>query len=379
MATRTTLKVTAVTSMSALALAALTTTAQADGPNFYGTFDVGIESFSGPSGDANRAGGIFPGLGTSRDFSGNESTMDAADQDASMINGFKTNVGVQGGEDLGAGLSANYQLELGIEILDGGNPGTELRLGWAGLAGDWGEVRVGTQWTALFDYVAWNTNRNDIHTGSAYFNAVSVLGTGGFDAGTFGSLNDGFRQDSAVTYMYGSPYDYSNPFTAQVQLGIGEGDQNESAVSSVQVAGQYAFDERFIVNALYAQDIVDDAGAAVLGSDEPWLAAVGGRLVADEALEFGLNYIYSDDDNGNDLSTYIFGVFFDPVGTGFSTDWSFATSDGDFREMDYNVTGTVRYSFTDRTNVRLEGERVEYDDDNVASETVGLVGLQHSF
>ncbi len=379
MATRT-MKATAAASMSALALAALSTTAQADdGPNFYGTFDVGIESFSGPSG-TDRAGGIFPGLGTSRGFSGEDTTRDPADQDASMINGFKTNVGVQGSEDLGDGLSANYQLELGLEILDGGNPGTEMRLGWAGLAGNWGEVRVGTQWTALFDYVAWNTNRNDIHTGSAYFNAMGVLGFGGFNDDV-GSLNDGFRQDSAVSYMYGSPYDYSNPFTAQVQLGIGEGDENESAVSSVQVAGQYAIDERFIINAVYAQDIVDAIDNAE-NDREPYVAALGGRAVVSDALELGANVIYSDTDDSDlgDLTTFIVGAFYDFVGTGFSTDWSVGTSDGDFNEMDYNVTGTVRYSFSDRTNVRLEGERVEYSDDDAnPSETVGLVGLQHSF
>jgi len=52
-------------------------------------------------------------------------------------------------EDLGGGLRAVYQLENGFSVDDGtlGQGGRIFgRWAWAGLAGSWGEVRLGRQW-----------------------------------------------------------------------------------------------------------------------------------------------------------------------------------------------------------------------------------------
>lgn len=61
--------------------------------------------------------------------------------------------GVRGKEDLGGGMSANYALEYGIDA-DTGVPADANRAfgrqSWVGLAGSWGELRLGRQNTPQF-------------------------------------------------------------------------------------------------------------------------------------------------------------------------------------------------------------------------------------
>ena len=59
-----------------------------------------------------------------------------------QINSHASRLGVKGSEDLGNGLSANYQLEWEV---NSDNSGRDLgqRNQWVGLKGSWGEVRIG--------------------------------------------------------------------------------------------------------------------------------------------------------------------------------------------------------------------------------------------
>jgi GBP family porin len=76
--------------------------------------------------------------------------------------------GLRGSEDLGGGLRAVYQLENGFSLDDGtlGQGGRIFgRWAWAGLAGSWGEVRLGRQWALGFEMFGsidpWSTGFND--------------------------------------------------------------------------------------------------------------------------------------------------------------------------------------------------------------------------
>jgi predicted porin len=65
-----------------------------------------------------------------------------------------SNIGFRGTEDLGGGLSAKFQLEAEI----GADTGAGLNNGfgrgsWVGLAGGFGEVQLGKNWTAYDDYL----------------------------------------------------------------------------------------------------------------------------------------------------------------------------------------------------------------------------------
>lgn len=71
----------------------------------------------------------------------------------------RTRLGFRGTEALGGGLQAKFQLEMGINA-DEGSPADKSRAfdrqSWVGLAGNWGEVRMGRQNGVIFgrgDYI----------------------------------------------------------------------------------------------------------------------------------------------------------------------------------------------------------------------------------
>lgn len=66
-----------------------------------------------------------------------------------QVRSHASRVGVKGSEDLGNGLTAKYQLEWGVNPDDDANKGWSRRNQWVGLAGGFGEVRVGRHDTPL--------------------------------------------------------------------------------------------------------------------------------------------------------------------------------------------------------------------------------------
>lgn len=97
--------------------------------------------------------------------------------------------GLRGSEDLGGGLRAIFNLEGGVDI-DTGRSSQAGRLfgrwAYAGLAGNWGEVRLGRQYAAGFEY----------------FLSIDPFGTAFGDAGmsrTFSSVS-GLRFDNTLMY-----------------------------------------------------------------------------------------------------------------------------------------------------------------------------------
>ncbi|PIW06767.1 MAG: porin [Comamonadaceae bacterium CG17_big_fil_post_rev_8_21_14_2_50_60_13] len=58
--------------------------------------------------------------------------------------------GIQGTEDLGGGLKANFMLETGVSLDNGASAGFS-RVSYVGLSGGFGEVQFGKAWTATDD------------------------------------------------------------------------------------------------------------------------------------------------------------------------------------------------------------------------------------
>ena len=375
-------------------------------PEVYGLIDIGLESLS----DSDNASGgeIFSGFNSpsgdnasGRGFKGGKS----ADKDFQLSNGMQSRIGVRGSEDLDfGGLTASYNIELAVDVLNesGGSTdgtGVSTRLGWAALGGDWGKVKVGSQWQALYEFGGWNTHRTDVHGYGSYFYTTGVLNNAESGDAT-GSVGYGFRQSSAISYQYGSAWGHSDPFAFNVTLGIGEGERtaggdtvtNEEGVSSVQMAGQYSFDQRISVNAVYVREFndYDTAGTAVGGivNNEVELMNVGGRWSVTDALELGVNYTQVDTDNadGDKRDSLAIASFMD-FGEGLSGHLGLANGSDDRddtsfsgRDIDLNAYGFVKQALSDRTNVRLEFEHVKYDgylDD--ADATLAMVALQHRF
>ena len=382
-------------------------------PEIYGLIDIGVEHYS----DSDGVGGeIFQGL--------NSVAGNSDDRDLSLSNGLQSRIGVRGSEELGvADLTASYNMEFSVDVLneDGGTASGDLgtRLGWVALGSDWGKVKVGSQWQALYEFGGWNTHRTDVHGyGSYYYTTGNLSNSQAF----------GFRQDSAISYEYGSAWGHSDPFAAQVTLGVGEGEQtvggdytdgqvvedgsetvqNQEGITSLQAAVQYSFDERISVNAVFATEFndydesvasdlnsaLDSAGARttlVGANQEPKLYNVGARWSVTDALELTANYTNVDLDNADDDKVDSFAVAsFMDFGNGLSGHLGVAQASDDrdtVADMDLNVYGYIKQALSDRTDIRLELETADYDDSvdsdgNAVSggtASVALVALQHNF
>lgn len=112
--------------------------------NLYGIVDAGIETVN----NVEQAGGRITRVPSNTGI-------------------LPSRLGMRGKEDLGAGLSAIYTLEMGFAP-DTGASGQGGRLfgrqSFVGLSGDWGAVTLGRQWTMLF----WSLLDSDIVGPSIY-------------------------------------------------------------------------------------------------------------------------------------------------------------------------------------------------------------------
>jgi len=395
-------------------------------PEVYGMVDIGIESYNADTGAQFGEFNIFAG------FNGASSTgpgtggrfTNSDDRDASLNNGMQSRLGVRGSEDLGNGLTAEYNVELAIDVLGeaGGTANTGsvgTRLGWVGLAGDWGSFRVGTQWQPLFAYTAWNVHRADTHAYGTYFSATGAFAASGH------SMAYGFREAGTLQYQYGSGGYGTDPFTFTISLGTDQNsspevptgetegfvddtgtamtravtasEDNENFITSVQIfaAGTFA-DGLVTINGGYA-GLLNEFDTAE--ENEPELLTIGGRVRPMEGLLIGFNWIQSDSDGairpfgtvtGNDpdddTETDTFNIMgqYD-FGGGLVGHIGFGTQSADdgITEIDSAIYGDLRQNLSDRTNVRLEFEHLSYDENDGGGfddeESVVMVALQHWF
>ena len=182
----------------ALALGVLATAAHAQSSvTIYGSIDEYLNAMSSSSG-----------------------TKILALQDGSTL---RSRLGFKGTEDLGGGLAAKFNLEQGIGATSGSPADTTRafdRQAWLGLAGNWGEFRMGRQNGVVFyrgDYIDYTSRTlgsvvNAFGTPSRYDNDLSYTSPrmagvllevhyalGGTTAGT---TNNGIFQ-SGIDYLNG--------------------------------------------------------------------------------------------------------------------------------------------------------------------------------
>ncbi|WP_295760234.1 porin [Undibacterium sp.] len=145
---------------------------------------------------------------TKTSASATTTALDSGNQSGSRL-GFK------GSEDLGGGLKANFKLEMGINADEGKSAQggrTFGRQAYVGLAGDFGAVNFGRQYTPVFvaidSFDPFSTGMSSGTAGSG----TSTLGAGAyFDHGNV-------RMDNSVTF---STNDVGG-FTANLAYGMGE-------------------------------------------------------------------------------------------------------------------------------------------------------------
>ena len=130
--------------------------------------------------------------------------------------------GLRGSEDLGGGLKATFQLESGISADTGASAGFN-RTSKLGLAGGFGAVQVGHQYTRLFNLM----DTYDAQ-GTSKFSATNAFFTG--------AMGDAVRWSNSV--LYTTPD--MGGFNGAVQYMFGEnGTPAVSAGRSISLAGGY--------------------------------------------------------------------------------------------------------------------------------------------
>ncbi|HTD07129.1 porin [Undibacterium sp.] len=178
----------------------------------YGVVDMAIQN-------ENR-GGNSPGSVTA---------LDSGEQSGSRL-GFK------GTEDLGGGLKAIFDLEMGVNADTGTSSQGGLPFGrqaWVGLAGDFGSVTMGRQYTPIF--IATDT----IDPWDAGFNSTGggpQAGVGTSTAGTLGLFGTPFRTNNTVNYSTNN----LGGFTGSVAYTFGEVAGDSSASRQIGLSGTYA-------------------------------------------------------------------------------------------------------------------------------------------
>lgn len=291
-------------------------------------------------------------------------SLDSGNQSGSRL-GFK------GTEDLGAGLKANFVLEMGLKADTGASDGTTFgRQAFVGLSGDFGAVNFGRQKSLTY---------------------VASESIDPFAVGLAGNMNRLFgtvtRVDNAAIYTTPN----MSGFSAAALYGFGEtaGDNTKSSVRSL--AGTYN------AGPVFASVVYEKAYDAV--TTAPYVLAAGTRLektLVGGSYDFGVAKAHAAFEqlkavNGaaeGKANIYMVGVTV-PVGAGaFLADYTKLTNKTalvtDANSQQYALGYT--YNLSKRTNLYTSYSYTKNDKfafvnvkDAGASDKLFNAGIRHSF
>jgi predicted porin len=151
----------------------------------------------------------------------------------------RSRVGWRGTEDLGSGLKANFQLEMGLAIDTGASAGAGQLFGrnaWVGASGAFGEVRLGRQVLGSWGVIAAGTADG---TASGLYAPMASTATA-FHANGSGGLISVLPATSALTGVrYNNAIKYITPnlggFTGTLTVSAPEGNGDTNAVGDTGV------------------------------------------------------------------------------------------------------------------------------------------------
>lgn len=243
--------------LAALLLGVGCASAHAEGPVIYGQLDAGIATVSNVAGNGRVTGLHNGGMKSSR-------------------------LGFKGSEDIGGGNSVNYLLESDV-LVDTGSTGSGplfARSAWVGMKGNWGEVRIGRNYTETYEIAA----DYDPMSGGNFGGLMQVFdsrqpslnSTSGNLFSSFGSA----RVDNSIHYR--TPV--MRGFTGRVTYAAGEAAGSNKRGSVRTGALQYAsgaFDGALILGTMYSPaspDLVFRHKAAYLRYKFSFARAVAGHM-----------------------------------------------------------------------------------------------------
>ena len=230
--------------------------------------------------------------------------------------------GIRGSEDLGDGLKATFNIEAGVDF-DTGSASSQFwgRRAVVGLAGSFGEVRLGRDFTPGYSAIG----TTDVMDLGLFGNWLDFADNGGITkrasnglhyTGTFGGLTlramyatgeaDGANAPKGAGDVYGLSGVYAGgPLTLQAYFQSGEFDNGTGATDNVDEAGigaQYRFGAfRAALN--YGMAETDLPGGSV--NHEAIGLGLGLKLGEGEVL---FNYVQQEVDLAGDPETKSFGI-----------------------------------------------------------------------
>ena len=343
---------------SALALS-VSSAQSAPSINWYGFVDIGLEKYTETG--VNGGSDIFQGADTPN---GNSNEKQLA-----LSNNVQSRIGLKGEEALEDGWKGSYRMEFRANVLDDGGQALRTRLGWLAVSKGEHSFKVGAQWSPLFGYSAWNTHRSESHGyGSYYYTTDQLLGSQAY----------GYRNDSVISYTYGSGPYTASPFTTTVALHVADDNRgsdaglyNDSGITAVTVGAAATFGN-LTVNGVLLKSMVkesDVAKAENVDLTAPSLVGFGGKFQASDVLDFGFAYRQIDRDTDKDSvrSAVEASVQYQindkvdlHVGAATGED-----EDDTQRQLDSNIYGQLMYQVSDSRHVRFEFERVDYGKSDV--------------
>jgi predicted porin len=205
------------------------------------TVDMGYKKTVDTRTDTFTPAGVTAGLAT-----GNSTAKSAFRvQDGNSQGVGTSRLGWRGTEDLGAGLKANFQLEMGLRIDDGcttnetstcasggsGNSGgnTFGRNAWVGASGGFGEVRLGRQVLGSFGVQA----NSWVAGSSSGLYEVGAASSGGMTAGLLSGANTGGTAPTMGGVRFANAIKYLTPniggFSGTVSLRAPEGNSTTNS------------------------------------------------------------------------------------------------------------------------------------------------------
>jgi predicted porin len=214
------------------------------------TVDLGYKKTVDTRTDTFTPAGVVTGLAT-----GNSTVKSAFRvQDGNSQGVGTSRLGWRGTEDLGAGLKANFQLEMGLRIDDGctqsnaagsscansGNSGGQLfgRNAWVGASGGFGEVRLGRQVLGSFGVQAnsWAAGSSSglYEVGAAADSGLSAALLSGAATGGTAPTMGGVRFADSIKYLTPN----IGGFSGTVSLRAPEGNTSTSSGGTPNVTAE---------------------------------------------------------------------------------------------------------------------------------------------
>lgn len=225
-----------------------------------------------------------------------QNTGDPAGSTLGLDSGIQSGsrLGFKGSEDLGGGLKANFQLEMGINADTGSSAQGGRAFGrqaFVGLSGNFGAVNFGRQYTPAFiaidsfDPFGTGITSSTAGSGSSGFGAAAYFDHGGVRmnnsatystanlGGFTGTLAYGFGEVAGNTtagrYIGFSGAYSAGPLFAELAYSNAQNANGSNATKSYLLAGTYNFD---VVTAHAGFSSIKDDGAGVAALDRRvWL------------------------------------------------------------------------------------------------------------